>query len=63
MCELGRKGMKLKSTYWGVADEFLEMDGDCSCHINAPCYICTHEGNPQNLNEDDDAWEIDSERE
>lgn len=28
----------------------------CSCHINPPCNYCTHPGNPDNLNENRDAW-------
>lgn len=32
-------------------------DGGCSCHLNFPCGYCTDPGNPENLAEDDDAWE------
>lgn len=32
-------------------------DGDCSCHIAAPCGSCTDSGNPQNQDEDETAWE------
>lgn len=40
------------------ADDFrrLHGDGNCSCHISAPCGSCTHPGNPMNMAEDDDAW-------
>lgn len=30
----------------------------CSCHSSPPCLHCTHPGNPDNLAEDDDAWEL-----
>lgn len=29
----------------------------CSCHINPPCSYCTHEGNPDNLENIEEAWE------
>jgi len=32
-------------------------DYGCSCHLNPPCGYCTDEGNPENLAENDDAWE------
>ena len=32
-------------------------DGNCSCHLSAPCNSCTHPGNPLKLECDDDAWE------
>jgi hypothetical protein len=32
-------------------------DGNCSCHINAPCGSCTHEGNPRNLENTPEAWD------
>ena len=41
-------------------DDFNEMINDlglsCSCHINAPCTVCEHPGNPINQ-EDDICWE------
>lgn len=30
----------------------------CSCFQSAPCGWCTHEGNPLNQVEDEDAWEF-----
>ena len=39
-----------------VAFENLFGSGNCSCHINAPCSSCTHEGNPRNLEDDPRAW-------
>lgn len=33
-------------------------DGNCSCHISAPCGSCTHPGNPLNQAEDDTAWVV-----
>ncbi len=50
----------LKPEYQDVADEFEAIygfSGCCSCHLHPPCGYCTHEGNPLNLAEDDDAWE------
>lgn len=32
-------------------------DGNCSCHLSAPCASCMHPGNPMNQEEDPDAWE------
>lgn len=39
--------------------EFISeyRDKGCSCHIDPPCYTCTHPGNPNNLAEDDSLWE------
>ncbi len=31
-------------------------DGNCSCHLSAPCGSCTHHGNPLNQEEDDECW-------
>lgn len=52
----------LKPEYQQLADDFELVDtvyGGCCCHINPPCSWCTHEGNPLNLEEDDEAWEDD----
>lgn len=51
--------MVLKPEYQKVADEFwfAYRDEGCRCFISPPCSYCTHEGNPANLDEDDDAWE------
>lgn len=41
----------------------FESDGhadNCYCHIAPPCGSCTHEGNPRNIEEDEDAWEWES---
>ena len=56
---MGRKGMVLKPEYQKVADEFwlAYRDDGCRCFICPPCNYCTYEGNPANLDEDDDAWE------
>lgn len=35
----------------------LDALGGCSCHIYAPCSVCTHPGNPNNLAESPDLWE------
>jgi len=45
------EGMALKR-------EFDEMHDDaaCSCHMHPPCPVCTHPGNPVNLQENPDAW-------
>lgn len=49
----------LKPEYQDMADEFEAIfeDEGCACFQAAPCSWCTHEGNPQNLMENDDAWE------
>lgn len=49
----------LKPEFQAMFDEWDEEfdGGNCSCHINPPCSSCTHEGNPANLEEVDDAWE------
>ena len=45
-------------------DDALNFDlyyGDrncCSCHMHPPCSWCIHPGNPINLEENEDAWEI-----
>lgn len=56
---MSRKGMVLKPEYQEVADEFwFTYRGEgCRCFISPPCSYCTHEGNPANLEETDDAWE------
>lgn len=38
-------------------DEFDSLDGSCSCHLNPPCYYCTHEGNPDNQEDNEACWE------
>lgn len=54
-----RKGMVLKQKYQEIADDFFfnMRNNGCSCHISPPCNYCTHEGNPANLYEIDEAWE------
>lgn len=32
-------------------------DGNCACHINAPCGSCSHPGNPRNQEEDETCWQ------
>ncbi len=56
---MNRKGMVLKPEYQIVADEFwfTFRDQGCTCFTSPPCNYCTHEGNPANLDETDDAWE------
>jgi hypothetical protein len=53
----GETERKLKPEYRKLADEFEAEDGICSCHVCSPCDFCTHPGNPDNLAENDDAWE------
>ena len=50
--------LKLKPAYTKVKEAFEGMleERGCSCHINSPCALCTHEGNPTNLIENPDAW-------
>jgi hypothetical protein len=59
---MSREGMKL--TEWAQAerDEFKrderDYGGGCSCCLGgAPCWNCTHPGNPRNQNECDECWE------
>lgn len=33
-------------------------EGNCSCHIDPPCFSCTHGGNPMNLVEQEDCWMV-----
>ena len=43
-----------------LAYRFLNDFGDrgcCSCFISPPCGYCTHEGNPDNLEYQDDVWQ------
>lgn len=50
----------LKPEWQDLADEFQsyeDIHGGCSCFINPPCSWCTHEGNPLNLEEAEEAWE------
>ena len=49
----------LKEEYQVLADEFDDYTDTygCACHINAPCSYCTHEGNPNNLENTEEAWE------
>lgn len=56
---IGRIGYVLKPEYQKLADEFdmYYTFRGCTCFISAPCSFCTHEGNPLNLAEDEDAWE------
>jgi len=56
---MSRIGMVLKPEWQEVADEFFSnmRDRGCTCFISPPCSYCTHEGNPTNLDETDEAWE------
>ena len=49
----------LTEEYQVLADEFDDYTDTygCACHINAPCSYCTHEGNPNNLENTEEAWE------
>ena len=40
-------------------DEFNRMyaDDGCRCFISPPCNRCTHPGNPDNQDEDSEAWQ------
>jgi len=49
----------LTEEFQELKEEFEEEyseEGQCSCHINPPCDSCTHPGNPNNLDENPDAW-------
>lgn len=53
-------GRVLKPEFQAAYDQFMRDFGDvgCSCHINPPCSCCIDEGNPNNLLENDDAFEV-----
>lgn len=38
-------------------DDFISDDSCCSCHMNPPCGHCTHPGNPDNQEDDEECWE------
>lgn len=49
----------LKPEYYEIYVDFINEYSDygCTCHMgHPPCSYCTHEGNPRNLVETDDAW-------
>jgi len=52
---------QLKPWAQELADDFYAIygDGNCACHLSAPCGSCMHEGNPRNLEEDETAWGFD----
>lgn len=52
---------ELVLTDWAQADRdafeaAYGSDGDCSCHISAPCGSCTHPGNPMQQEGDASCW-------
>ena len=47
------EGAALKQQY----EQVVLDTGGCSCHLCAPCGVCTHPGNPVNLAESEDLWE------
>lgn len=49
---------ELKREWQAVADDFMEIywDSGCTCFLSPPCGYCTHEGNPNNLEECEDVW-------
>ena len=51
--------LKLKKEFEKDKEAFEDMleNYGCSCHINPPCALCVHEGNPNNLIENPDAWD------
>ena len=53
-----RKNQVLKPEYQELYDEFMLGwdDRGCTCFQRPPCGYCTHEGNPSNLDELDEAW-------
>lgn len=48
----------LKPEYRDIVEDFEVNYDSCTCHICPPCNHCTHEGNPLNLEETPDAWNI-----
>ncbi len=48
----------LKPEYEDLKYLWLSDYDDCSCHFSPPCGSCVHEGNPANLEENPEAWEL-----
>lgn len=51
--------MKIMKEWAEIANLQFEKEygwGGCTCFKSPPCRYCTHEGNPRNLEEDEDAW-------
>lgn len=60
---MSREGYKL--TEWAERDrqDYRDKygDGNCSCHLHAPCGACTHPGHPERQDANDKCWEEDEE--
>lgn len=56
---MSREGYKL--TEWAERDrqDYRDKhgDGNCSCHLRAPCGACTHLGHPEQQEANDKCWE------
>ena len=48
----------LKPEYEDLKYLWLRDYSNCSCHLCPPCSSCVHEGNPVNLEETPEAWEL-----
>jgi len=62
----GKPQLKRRLTAAGEAaksewDRYYASSG-CSCHISPPCSSCTHPGNPDNIEEIAEYWEIEPEK-
>lgn len=51
---------ELKPEYADMLSEFKSLfsDSGCTCFMSPPCGCCTHEGNPDNLDETPEAWQV-----
>ena len=55
-----RKGYRLKPEWEQEYTQFRLIhgrEGNCSCHLCAPCGSCSHDGHPSNIEACDEAWE------
>ncbi|WP_067097860.1 hypothetical protein [Marinomonas atlantica] len=53
-------GRQLKPDWQDEADDFdiTFRDQGCTCFLAPPCSYCLHPGNPLNLEETEEAWEV-----
>lgn len=51
---------QLKPDWQVEADDFelSYLDRGCTCFLSPPCSYCVHPGNPLNLEENEEAWEV-----
>lgn len=51
---------ELKPEFAALLSDFKSDfdDRGCTCFVSPPCGYCTHEGNPANLDETPEAWQV-----